>query len=443
MKWGCLLCLWCVGAWGCRSGSTEPPPESRLLSWSKQIEVREGWLARRHELLLPMMRRHGVDMWIIVNEEFHDDPLTQFVAPPRPYASKRDIFVFIDAGEQGLKKVGLPFQPEEQVARFFEVSPTLLDQGLALSELFLQYQPRAIGLSMGGQRGISRSLTRASHAFLVDAMGPEAERRFVSAEPLIEEYLDTRLPEEFSHYTTLVAVTAKVARQAFSAEVITPGKTTVGDIRRFLYDRAGALGLGMWFEPDVRVQRQGVALPSSFGILIATAKDDTVLQRGDLLHLDFGLSYMGLSSDWQRMAYVLREGEEDAPAGLKQALARTQTFQDAVMLRASRPERTVAEVYDAAMAEMEGQGIQARLYSHPLGNHGHGMGAGIDEGTARREPPPRLRKGSYMAIELSTTSEVPEWGGQKVQVMEEDPAWLSDEGWKFFVPRQDAYFLIP
>jgi Xaa-Pro aminopeptidase len=438
-----LLSLWCALVGGCRSGSTEQPPESQLLSWSKQIAVREGWLARRHELLLPMMRRHGVDMWIIVNEEFHDDPLTQFVAPPRPYASTRDIFVFIDTGEQGLKKVGLPFQPEEHVARFFETPPMPSGQGIALSELFQQYQPRAIGLSMGGRRGISRGLTLASHAFLVDAMGPEAERRFVSAEPLIEEYLDTRLPEEFSHYTTLVAVTARLARLAFSPEVIAPGKTTVGDIRRFLYDRAGALGLGMWFQPDVRVQRQGMAPSQNFGHLIATAKDDTVIQRGDLLHLDFGLSYMGLSSDWQRMAYVLREGEQDAPAGLKQALAHTQALQDALMLRASRPERTVAEVYDTTLAEMDGRGIKARLYSHPLGNHGHGMGAGIDEGTARREPPPRLRKGSYMAIELSTLTEVPEWGGQKVQVMQEDPAWLTDEGWKFFVPRQEAYFLIP
>ncbi len=444
MKRGYLLILCCVLGSACRSGSSgEPPPESKLLPWSRQIEVREGWLTRRHELLLPMMRRHGVGMWIIVNEEFHDDPLTQFVAPPRPYASTRDIFVFIDAGEQGLKKVALPFQPEEHVSRFFETPRTPSGQAYALSELFLQYQPRAIGLSLGGRRGITRSLTVASHAFLTEGMGPEAAQRFVSAEPLIEEYLDTRLPEELPHYTTLVAVTERVARQALSQEVISPGRTTVGDIRRWLYDRAGALGLGMWFQPDLRVQRQGLVPPGGFGNLISPATDELVLQRGDLIHLDFGLSYMGLHSDWQRMAYLLREGEEDAPAGLKQALAHTHALQDALMLRASRPERTVAEVYDAALAEMSERGIQARIYSHPLGNHGHGLGSGIDEGTARREPPPRLRQGSYIALELNTLSEVPEWGGQKVLVMQEDPARLTDEGWKLFAPRQEQYYLVP
>jgi Xaa-Pro dipeptidase len=112
------------------------------------------------------------------------------------------------------------------------------------------------------------------------------------------------------------------------------------------------------------------------------------------------------------------------------------------MVRASRPERTVAEVYETTQAEMRARGIQGRIYCHPLGNQGHGLGVGIDEGSALHEPPLRLRRGSYMAIELNTITPVPEWGGQQVSVMEEDPAWLSDEGWKLFAPRQEAYYLI-
>jgi Xaa-Pro dipeptidase len=112
------------------------------------------------------------------------------------------------------------------------------------------------------------------------------------------------------------------------------------------------------------------------------------------------------------------------------------------MVRASRPERTVAEVYETTQAEMRARGIQGWIYCHPLGNQGHGLGAGIDEGSALHEPPLRLRRGSYMAIELNTITPVPEWGGQQVSVMEEDPAWLSDEGWKLFAPRQEAYYLI-
>ncbi|WP_338052923.1 M24 family metallopeptidase [Pyxidicoccus trucidator] len=442
MMRGVLLALGLILGLACRPAPPQQTPESRLLPWSRQIEVREAWLAERHALLLPMMRNHGMGMWIIVNEEFHDDPLTQYVAPPRPYASSWDLFVFIDAGDQGLKKFALPLQSEEHVEKFFEVPPMRYGAGLALSELFLQYQLRTIGLSMNGKRGVTRSLTRAGHAFLVDAMGPEAEQRFVSAEPLITEYLDTRLPGEFEHYQNLVVLTEKLGRQVLSPEVIVPGRTTVKDLRGWLYDRVGGLGLGMWFQPDVRVQRQGLVPDMNMGFLKAV-KDETVLQRGDLVHLDFGISYMGLHSDFQRMAYLLREDEEDVPEGLKLALANTHALQDALMLRASKPERPVSEVHEAAMAEMRAQGIEARIYCHPLGNHGHALGADIDEGSARRPDPPRLRKGSYIAIELKTTTAVPEWGGQKVQVMQEDPAWLSDEGWKLFVPRQESFFLIP
>lgn len=416
---------------------------SRLLPWSEQMRVREGWLEKRHALLLPMMRRHGVAMWVVVNEEFHDDPLTEFVAPPRPYAGGRDIFVFVDAGEAGLRKVALVGYAEEQLARFFESPDEPRSQKEGLAELYARHQPRTIALSIGGSRGVTRSLTRDSYAFLAEALGPEAEKHFVPAEPLIEEYLDTRLPEEAETYTQLVRLTDEVVREALSPAVVKPGITRVGDVRRWLFDRLWALGVRTWFQPDLRVQRRGQGNDSSRGFL-AVAKEDVVIQRGDLLHVDFGISYMGLHSDWQKMAYVLREGEHDAPEGLKRALANTHALQDALMLRASRPGRSSGAVFDATMAEMKERGIEAQVYSHPLGNQGHALGAHIDFRAARRKENPKpLREGSYIAIELSTLTSVPEWDGQTVYAMQEDPAYLTPQGWRFFVPRQEAYYLIP
>jgi Xaa-Pro dipeptidase len=233
-----------------------------------------------------------------------------------------------------------------------------------------------------------------------------------------------------------------VVRRAFSPEVVKPGLTTVGDVRRWLYDELGRRGVGTWFQPDVRVQRKGMDNASSRGFLAVT-KEDLVIQRGDLLHVDFGASYLGLHSDWQKMAYVLHEGEKDAPAGLKHALANTNALQDA-LVRASRPGRSSGEVYDAVMAEMKQKGIQAQVYSHPLGNQGHALGAAIDfRSASRQEAPKPLREGSYIAIELNTRTPVPEWSAQEVYVMQEDPAYLTRDGWQFFVPRQEAYYLIP
>lgn len=182
-------------------------------------------------------------MWIVVNEEFHDDPLTQYVAPPRPYAGSRDIFVFVDAGEQGLKKFAATGYVEENVRRFFEAPGQPTPPEKILAELYATYRPKRIGLGIGGRRGVQRSLTHDSYQFLSDAMGPEAAGGFVSAADLIEEYLATRLPEEFEYYAALVELTDTLAHRALSNDAITPGVTTVGDVRRWLYNALSANGV--------------------------------------------------------------------------------------------------------------------------------------------------------------------------------------------------------
>jgi Xaa-Pro dipeptidase len=427
--------------------AASPAPAAKtapaLLTWSQQMDERDRWLAKRHRMLLGMMRRHRLDWWIVVNEEFHDDPLTSLVAPARPYAGNRDIFVFIDAGQEGLRKVAITGYVEGSVQHFFVSPDEPRPPDEVLRELYATDRPERIGLSIGGHRGMTRSLTLSSYQMLSRALGPEGARRFVSAEGLIEEYCDTRIPEELPHYETLVHVTEVLARRALSGEAITPGETTVGDLRRFLFDALWTHGVTTWFQPDLRVQRRGMRASTSRGFL-AVSPEETVIRRGDLVHLDFGISYMGLDSDWQRMAYVLKEAETEAPAGLRRGLANTNALQDALM-RAARPGRPAGEVYAAAMAEMEPRGIEAMIYSHPLGNHGHALGPSIDFRSAERGPgrhPRPLRPHSWISIELSTSLAVPEWDGQRVFFMEEDPAYLTDEGYRFFRPRQESFYLI-
>jgi len=413
----------------------------KLPSWSQQIAIREGWLTKRQELILPMMRRHNIEMWVIVNEEFHNDPLTEYIAPPRPFTGNRDIFVFVDTGS-ALRKVAITGYAEENVKRFFEEEddPKPADQQLAA--LYAQYHPKRIGLSIEARRGVQRSLTRDSYQFLAKSMGGDAESHFVSAADLIEEYSDTRLPEEFESYKMLVELTDQITRRAFSNEVIHPGKTTVGDVRRWLYDAMGNADVTTWFQQDIRLQRKGSTNGMSRGFL-GVAPESTVVEPGDVLHVDFGITAMGFSTDWQKMAYVLQPGEKDVPEGLKHAMANTNEVQEELMTD-SRPGKLAGDVYNEIMAAMTKRGIEAKVYSHPIGFQGHGLGAALDYRAAQQgaSEGKRLRKGSYLSIELNSVTPVSEWGGQKVFVMMEDDAYLTDEGFKTFLPRQTSFYLI-
>ena len=422
------------------------PDGPRLLPPSQQMVIRESWLEQRHATILPMMRKHNIAMWIAVNEEFHDDPLTAYIAPPRPYAGNRDFFVFADAGAAGLKRIAITGYSEDNLKRFFESPDEPVPADIRLGQLMDQFDPKTIGLSIGGARGVTRSLTFETHAFLRKAVGPKYVERFVSAADLIEEYLDTRLADEKPHYTVAVALTESLTKRALSSEVITPGKTTVGEVRRWLYDALGAHGVTTWFQPDLRVQRRGATSPTSRGFL-AVAPERMVIERGDVVHVDFGITYMGLDTDWQKMAYVLREGEQDVPEGLKRAMRNTNTLQDALMRRHSRPGRLAGDVYLDTMAEMGEQKIEAMIYSHPVGAQGHGLGASIDFRSSQRQDiaqqaQKRLRAGSYISIELNTGTPIPEWDGQKVFVMMEDVAFLEEAGWQFYRPRQEGWYLI-
>jgi len=446
-----IVSVWAVAAPATQAPAAAPPPAAALsltappspLPMARQLAVRESWLPRRYEMLLRMMRARKIGMWLVVNEEFHDDPLTALIAPPRPHVGKRDIFVFADAGDAGLARVALTGYAEENVQRFFESPNEPAAPGKALANLVARYKPASIALAIGGSRGVTRSLTHDAYQFILESIGPEAAKTIVPAEPLIEEFLDTRTADEMPHYGLLVEWTEFLARRALSNEVITPGVTTAGDVRRWLYTQSHAAGFAPWFQPDLRVQRRGGTGGTSRGFL-AVAMESTVIEPGDVVHLDFGLNYMGLASDWQKMAYVLLPGETDAPAGLKRAMANTNALQDA-MARISKPGKPAGDVHAETMAEMAAKGITAQIYSHPLGNQGHGLGPSIDMRSAQREPnaPPKpLRRGSYLAMELNTRTPVAEWNGQDVTIMAEDPVYLADEGWKFFRPRQETFYLI-
>ncbi|HEX8249111.1 MAG TPA: M24 family metallopeptidase [Pyrinomonadaceae bacterium] len=423
--------------------SEKLPPLPKLLSQREQLRVREQWLKKRFDtVLLPMMRKHNVSMWIVTNEEFHADPVTEYIAPPLPYVGRRDFFILADNGQQTLDKIAVVRYSEEHLRNFYTVlNPPGNKIGETLKQIVSERNPKTIALNMGGGRGQSDGITRDAYKFLADALGKDYESRFVSGAKFITDYLDTRLPEELEHYRQAVLLTDILTRRAFSNEVVTPGKTTVGDVRWWLLQQVNNFGLTTWFQPDLRVQRLAKPNENPMQFLEVTA-ENVVLERGDLIHVDFGLNYMGLSTDWQKHAYILKKGERDAPQGLKDALKNTNRLQDA-LFAVARAGMTGPEVYAATMEEMKKQNIQAMIYSHPLGTHGHGLGAAIDfRRNITAADAERLRLGSYTSIELNTSTRVPEWNNQMVTIMAEDDAFMTEKGYEFFRPRQTEFYLI-
>jgi Xaa-Pro aminopeptidase len=436
------LLIACVSVTFSQNRSNEPiPPMPKLLSQREQTDIREQWLRKRlGSLLLPMMKRHGIEMWIVVNEEFHSDPVTPHITPPIPIVGRRDLFVFIDRGER-IERVAVLRYAEDRLKNHYTMLLPPRDRfGEELKKLVDSRNPKTIALNIGGTRGQQSGLTHDGYKFLAETLGPENEKKFVSAANLLIEFFDTRIPEELEHYRTAVLATDVITRRAFSNEVIKPGKTTVGDVRWWMMQQLNDIGVDTWFQPDLRVQRQ-TAQTETTGQFLSTAEENVVLMRGDLIHVDFGLNYMGLSTDWQKHAYILKPGEKDAPAGLKAALKNTNRLQD-ILFGFARAGMTGTEVYDATVAEAKKQGINAMVYSHPLGTHGHGLGPSIDFRGNIGGGANKILPGSYMSIELNTSTNVPEWNNQRVTIMAEDDAYMTATGYKFFRPRQTEFYLI-
>ena len=417
------------------------PSMPKLLLLREQMDVREMWLKKRFDtLLLPMMRKHNVSMWIVTNEEFHSDAVTDSIVPPIPIVGRRDFFIFADNGKT-LDRIAVVRYEEERLKNHYVLmSPPRDKIGETILKIVADRNPKTIALNMGGGRGQSDGITLDAYKFLASTLGKDYEARFVSGGKFIADFLDTRIPEELEHYRNAVLATDVLTRRAFSNEVITPGKTTVGDVRWWFLQQINNLGLTTWFQPDLRVQRMSKANANSQQFL-SVAEESMVLERGDVLHIDCGLIYMGLSTDWQKHGYILRKGEKDAPENLKNALKNTNRLQDAIFEKA-RAGMTGAEVYEAAMAKMKSDNIEAMIYSHPIGTQGHGLGASIDFRKTIGGAEERFRLGSYTSIELNTSMNLPEWNNQKVTIMGEDDAVMTDKGFEFIRPRQTEFYLI-
>jgi len=417
---------------GAPTPAAQPYPEDRVLTHREQAELVRGWVEKRFDAVLPeLMRREGIDMWIVVSREYNDDPVFRSMAPLTTFSSRRrTILVFHDRGDR---------VDRLSIGRFdydglFEVVRTANDgQWEGLRALVEERQPKVIGVNTSESWNHADGLTKNEHDNLMRALGDTYASRVKSAEMLAVGWLEAKLPEETEAYRHVMRIAHDVIQAAFSNDVITPGTTTTEDVRWWMRQRVAELGLGSWFHPSVSIQRQG-----------GTGGSD-VIQPGDLLHTDFGLVYLGFSTDTQHHAYVLKPGETEAPDGLRAGLAAANRVQDLTMKHAS-PGATGNAALAGALAEARAEGLVPTIYCHPIGFHGHGAGPPIGMTDYQQGVPVRgeyiFRPDTWHSIELNVRHPVPEWGGEEVRFMLEEDAALLPGGWDWVDGRQTSFYLI-
>jgi Xaa-Pro aminopeptidase len=408
-----------------------------VLSLKEQARVYDGWLDLRLKTLLPeLMRRERIDMWLVICEEYNEDPVYLSLVPFASLSARRltMLVMFDRGGEKGVERFS--------VNRYGigELFPTVWkaneeDQWQALATAVKARDPKRIGIDESDVFAFGDGLSASKKAALVRALGPEFAKRLVSAERLAVGWLERRLPAEIEVYDHICAIAHAVIAEAFSSAVITPGVTTTSDVEWWIWEKFRALGQTTWFDPGVEIQR-----PAS-----SPYKDSPVIHRGDLLHCDIGITYLRLNTDTQQHAYVPMPGETGAPAGLKAALAQGNRLQD-ILLGEMKEGLTGNQILAAALKRAKDEGLRPSIYTHPLGVHGHAAGPTIglwdkQGGVAGAGDYP-LYPDTVFSIELNALAAVPEWNGQDVRIALEQDAAFTKAGARFLDRRQTDLILI-
>jgi Xaa-Pro aminopeptidase len=445
-------------------------PERPFGTLREQAAMQQAWLKKRLDTFLPpLMRKHGIDMWVVPMREYNEDPIFSAITAPETFAARRrTIYVFFDtcasaprpgSGQASqppdaacLQRIALGGSSQGGVfearrstraaAANVGIGPQAElwgdEQWQVLKTVIEERKPRVIGINRSTVFAFSDGLSSGELKGMSAALGEAWTSKFKDAELLPVELIAARLPEEEAFYRRMQELVWSMTQTMFSSASITPGKTRTSDLVWWWRQRVNDQGLGTWFQPSVSVQRKG-----------KTAEQigaDPIIERGDVLHCDVGITVARLNTDTQHNAYVLLPGESDAPEGIRRALANANALQDIVM-EEIRPGRTGNDILHAARARMKTKGINGTIYSHPIGLHGHGAGPLIglwdyQDGVPGRGDAPVIPS-MWFSIELQATTPVPEWDGQAVRMAQEEDAIVGADGKiRWALKRQDKLFLI-
>jgi len=414
-----------------------------VLAERERVAVENRILQERLETLLPkLMADANIDLWLVLSREYAEDPIYFTLVPQPSFAARRTTLLAFHRKSDGtVDRLVVNRYPLGDPYTSAWSGGDLDAQWRALGKLIAERGPRRIGINVSRQWPIADGLSKALHERLLEVLPDGYASRLVSAEDLVVRWTETRIASEQAVYPQIVAIARSVVADAFSSRVVTPGVTTTDDVAWYIRGRYEALGLPVWFMPDVNLQRAGQACERDSPF----CGSEGVIQHGDVLHTDVGLCYLKLCTDTQEMGYVLRLGEADVPQGLRDALATGNRWQDALTTQ-FKAGRTGSEILARTRAATEKAGIVSSTYSHPIGFFGHAAGPTIgmwDDQSGQSDGGQwPLHPDTAFAIEGNIKAKVPEWGGQWVQVKLEQSALFDGQRVHYLAGRQTAWHVV-
>lgn len=422
--------------------------QSNLLSLRDRAAVQDDLLRDRFENLLPvLMQQEGIDMWVLVAREYNEDPVVKTMLPGTwLHARRRTILLFTDKGPSaGVERLAVA---RYDIGNLFkgawnpEQEP---NQWKRLAALIAERSPKKIALNVAPQFAHADGLTKSEWDSLASYLPAATKQKLTSAERLAVNWLQVRSERELAVYEQVCRIGHDIIADAFSENVIHPGITTTEEVVWWLRERVAELKLDTWFHPTVDVQRAAPGAGDSQRSF-ATQPDKEVILHGDIVHVDFGITYLRLNTDVQELAYVLKPGEQDAPEYLKKALATGNRLQD-LLTTSFALNKTGNHALKEALASAKKEGIVASIYSHPIGYHGHGAGPAIGMWDMQTGVPgsgdyPLLYNTAY-AIELNAKMVLPQWNNKEIRVMLEEQAVFTSSGVRYLDGRQKELLLIP
>jgi hypothetical protein len=423
----------------------ESAADYAVLPPRERVEPENRILSERLEHLLPtLMTETGLDMWVVINREYAEDPVYFTLVPQPSFAARRTtMLVFSRAADGSVERLAVNRYPLGGPYKSAWAGGDLDAQWKALGALIAGRDPQRIGINVSRTWPAADGLTHALHERLVEVLPPGYASRLVSAEPLVIRWIETRTPAEQALYPHIVSITRGVIAEAFSSRVITPGVTTTDDVAWYIRERFESLRLRPWFMATVDRQRAGQPCPA--GGSGGHCGEEGRIEAGDVLHTDVGFCYLKLCTDVQEMAYVLKADEEHVPAGLKSALASGNRWQD-ILTGSFQEGRSGNEILAATAKGCAAAGLACSTYSHPLGYFGHALGPTIgmwdNQGPTPATGDYPLHRDTVYAIEGNVALSLQEWGGQRVQIMLEQDALFDGKGVHYVAGRQTEWHLI-